>query len=64
MTYLETFQEAQGVVSNYVDDMLFYLQEKSEEIGYDGVADAFISAYKIMVHQLVRELKEADEEEG
>ena len=63
MTYKEVFHEAEGVVSNYVDDMLFYLQER-KEIGYDGVADAFIDAYKIMVHQLVRELKEADEEEG
>ena len=63
MTYKEMFQEAEAVVSGYIDDIMFYMQEH-KEVGYDGVADAFIDAYKIMVHQLVKELEETDEEEG
>ena len=62
MTYKEIFKEAEAVVSNYTDDILFYMQEH-KELGYDEIADNFIMAYKIMVHQIVRELTEADEEE-
>lgn len=62
MTYKEMFKEAEAVISNYTDDILFYMQEY-KEMGYDEIADNFIMAYKIMVHQIAKELKEADEEE-
>ena len=56
-------EEATAVVSNYVDDIIFYLTEYGEDLGYKKIADIFAVAYIKMAKTLAEEIKEKTEEE-
>lgn len=58
MNDLEITEEATAVVSNYVDDMLYYLTEYGKDLGYKKIADIFAVAYTKMVKTLAEELAE------
>ena len=54
--------EAKGVVSNYVDEMLFYLEEfgKGDKLKMEKIANAFCEEYKKVFYSLINEILEED----
>ena len=62
MTEEKMIEESQYVVSNWTDDLLWYMQEY-KDLGYDKIADIFIKTFTIQAKEIAQELRETDEEE-
>ena len=58
----EMFKQASMVVDNYIDDLLFYMNEYKGDLSYDQIAGIFDTEYRIMAHKVAQEMKQADEE--
>ena len=56
-------EEAKAVVDNYIDDLMFYMNEYRNDLSYDKIAGIFDTEYRIMVHQLAQEFKDEEESE-
>lgn len=56
-------KEASAVVDNYIDDLLFYMNEYRDDLSYDKIAGIFDTEYRIMAHKVAQEMKQADERE-
>ena len=57
MNIKEMTEEATAVIDNYVDDMVYYLTEYGEDLGYRKIADIFAKAYTKMVETLAEEME-------
>ena len=62
MTEEKMIEESQAVVSNWTDDLVWYMQEY-RNLGYDKIADIFIKTFTIQAKEIAQELRETDEEE-
>lgn len=61
MTEEKMIDEAQAVISNWTDSLLWYMQEY-RDFGYEKIADIFIVNFTLHARQMAKELTEADEE--
>lgn len=57
MNVKEITEEATAVVSNYVDDIVYYLTEYGEDLGYKKIADIFAKAYTKTIKTLAKEME-------
>ena len=62
MTEEKMIEESQAVVSNWTDDLFWYMQEY-QDLGYEKIADIFIKTFTIQAKEIAQELRETDEEE-
>ena len=62
MTEEKMIEESQYVVSNWTDDLLWYMQEY-KDLEYEKIADIFIKTFTIQAKEIAQELREEDEEE-
>lgn len=57
MNVKEMTEEATAVIDNYVDDIVYYLTEYGEDLGYRKIADIFIKAYIKTIKTLAKEME-------
>lgn len=62
MTEKEMIKESEAVISNWTDDLFWYMQEY-QDLGYEKIADIFIKSFTTQAKQIAQELKEEEEEE-
>jgi hypothetical protein len=60
MTEEKMIEESQAVVSNWTDDLLWYMQEYGN-LGYEKIADIFIKSFTTQAKQIAQELREEEE---
>ena len=63
MTEEEMIKEAEAVVENWTDTVLWYMQEYAADLEYEKIADIFIKSFTIQAKEMVQELTKRYEEE-
>lgn len=54
-------KEAEAVITNTLDDFLFYIQEYGNSFGYLEIAEIFSKTYNKIVTQVTKEIQEENE---
>ena len=58
MTLDEFKKEADAIVENYIDDMLWYFQEYRDELNITDMATILSDTYRKLAFQVAKELEE------
>ena len=62
MTEREMINESYAIISNWMDDLSWYMEEYSH-LGYEKIADIFIKNFTLVAKTLAKDLQEMNEEE-